>query len=435
MATLPSSRSCPSLLAQRRSPHPVRGDWRWVPILAGLAIAPTIEGIDPSRVAALTPPSSVLISQLPAPVTLQLDDSGDAVSALQRRLSELGYYDGPISGYYGELTEAAVIAFQESQGLTPDGVVGASTTEALRRAPSSASGSPSRGGSGGLTIGSTGDEVSQLQRRLTELGYYSGPISGYYGELTEEAVRKFQASTGLTVDGVVGPSTRSALQQPQPSPSASTPDPNDGLLEQGESGTEVAELQRRLKNLNYYNGAIDGDFGRLTADAVLRFQRAQGLTPDGVVGPSTLAALGRLENSSTSTSTPSSSNNSATHNSTTPSFPAPSQSTTPSAPPTQPSVVPPAPVTAPPPASQNSTFPPISSNPFPTVGVTPAPTTTVPTTASSEAVMELQQRLQNQGFYNGPIDGVMGYETQQAIDAARNAYGVNATDFGTVRPF
>jgi peptidoglycan hydrolase-like protein with peptidoglycan-binding domain len=400
-----------------------------MPIVAGVAIASVVEGLVPSRANASILQSPVLVSQLPAPVVLQRDDSGDAVSALQRRLSELGYYDGPISGYYGEMTEAAVLAFQQAQGLTADGVVGASTTEALRRAPSSAS-IPSPSGRAGLTIGSTGDEVSQLQRQLTDLGYYSGPISGYYGELTESAVREFQSGNGLAVDGVVGSSTLAALQQAQQPLSSSEPDPNDGLLEQGESGTDVAELQRRLKNLNYYNGAIDGDFGSLTADAVLRFQRAQGLTPDGVVGPATLAALGRLENGATQASTPSSSNNPSP-----PSFPAPSQSTTPATPPAQPSVVTPAPVTVPPPASQNSTFPPISSNPFPTVGTSPAPATTVPMNASSEAVMELQQRLQDQGFYNGPIDGVMGYETQQAIDAARNAYGINGTDFGTVRPF
>lgn len=410
------------MFRQWRSPRFVGGCWRWLPILAGMAIAGTVEGITLSRANASTPSLPVLISQLPTPVTLRRDDSGDAVSALQRRLSELGHYDGPISGYYGEMTEAAVIDFQQAQGLTADGIVGSSTTDALRRAFSSAS-SPAARQSAGLTMGSTGNEVSQLQRRLTELGYYSGPISGYYGELTESAVREFQSASGLAVDGVAGSSTQSALQQTS---SSSMPDPNDGLLEQGESGTAVAELQQRLKNLNYYNGTVDGDFGGLTTDAVLRFQRAQGLTPDGVAGPATLSALSRIENGSTQASTPSPSSSAPD-----PAFPTPSQAdTTPSTPPAQLNSA-----AAPPPESPNSAFPPISSNPFPIAGVTPSPTASVPMAASAEAIMELQQRLQNQGFYNGPIDGVMGYETQRAIDAARNAYGVSATDFETVRPF
>lgn len=420
-----------------------------LPLVAGLAIASSVSIVSALAASAVTLPVStregedvnssswvhgepLRISQLPSPVTLRRDSSGDAVSALQRRLSELGYYNGPISGYYGEQTEAAVMEFQRSQGMTADGVVGSSTTEALRRAPStggSRSGNQSGGQSGGLTIGASGDTVNQIQSRLTTLGFYSGPITGYYGELTEEAVRRFQGANGLSVDGVVGPATLAAIQQTGQgqSSSASTPNPNDGLLEQGESGSAVAELQRRLRNLNYYNGAIDGDFGSLTADAVMRFQRAQGLTPDGIVGPATLSAISRLEGGSTSTPSTSTSNTATTG------FPAPSSgvATAPS-PGTSAAQTP---VTAQPPNSQGSAFPPISSNPFPSTGGTALPSNAVTSTASPEAIMALQRNLREQGFYNGPIDGIMGPETQRAVDAVRNAYGINSNDFETERPF
>ncbi len=62
-----------------------------------------------------------------------------------------------------------------------------------------------------LSIGSQGDEVTQLQNALTSAGVYSGPITGYFGQLTQAAVKAFQAKHGLEQVGIVGPLTRSEL--------------------------------------------------------------------------------------------------------------------------------------------------------------------------------------------------------------------------------
>ena len=62
-----------------------------------------------------------------------------------------------------------------------------------------------------LSIGSSGDEVTNLQLRLTDEGVYSGPITGYFGALTRAGVRAFQAKFGLPQAGVVGPLTRATL--------------------------------------------------------------------------------------------------------------------------------------------------------------------------------------------------------------------------------
>lgn len=59
--------------------------------------------------------------------------------------------------------------------------------------------------------GSTGNEVIQIQTRLKNWGYYNGVIDGIYGYETYRAVRQFQSKNGLTVDGVAGNSTLSAL--------------------------------------------------------------------------------------------------------------------------------------------------------------------------------------------------------------------------------
>lgn len=70
----------------------------------------------------------------------------------------------------------------------------------------------------------------------------------------------------------------------------------------GSSGEEVKEIQRRLSKWGYYSGKIDGVYGTKTVAAVKYFQRQNGLTEDGVCGPSTLAALGISSSGSSGTS-------------------------------------------------------------------------------------------------------------------------------------
>lgn len=60
----------------------------------------------------------------------------------------------------------------------------------------------------------------------------------------------------------------------------------------GSTGQEVTEIQQLLKKWGYYDGAVDGIFGTATKNAVIKFQRANGLAADGVVGKNTLSALG-----------------------------------------------------------------------------------------------------------------------------------------------
>ena len=73
---------------------------------------------------------------------------------------------------------------------------------------------------------------------------------------------------------------------------ASFPCAQVAVLRQGATGGEVKEVQRRLKQWGYYNGAVDGIYGKQTIEAVKSFQRKNGLTADGIVGKSTYAALG-----------------------------------------------------------------------------------------------------------------------------------------------
>jgi len=70
----------------------------------------------------------------------------------------------------------------------------------------------------------------------------------------------------------------------------------------GDSGSAVTKIQQKLSNWGYYSGSIDGIYGSRTESAVRSFQRKNGLTPDGIAGPATLAALGLPSGGSSSSS-------------------------------------------------------------------------------------------------------------------------------------
>jgi len=62
--------------------------------------------------------------------------------------------------------------------------------------------------------GSSGDEVKKIQTRLSDWGYYTGDVDGFYGYMTYSAVKSFQVKNGLDADGIAGPQTLAALGLP-----------------------------------------------------------------------------------------------------------------------------------------------------------------------------------------------------------------------------
>lgn len=80
------------------------------------------------------------------------------------------------------------------------------------------------------------------------------------------------------------------------------------LSKVGSRGEEVRNIQTRLKSWDYYTGWIDGIYGAYTKQAVIKFQKKHGLTPDGIAGPATLAKIGLPTGATASSSTTSNSN-------------------------------------------------------------------------------------------------------------------------------
>jgi N-acetylmuramoyl-L-alanine amidase len=142
-----------------------------------------------------------------------------------------------------------------------------------------------------LQRGHRGEAVRDLHARLTALGYdVAIDDPSEFGDATEAALRAFQEARSLRVDGVVGSSTWAALVE-------SGFSLGDRLLyfrAPMVRGDDVVDLQRRLNGLGFDAGREDGIFGSETNDALVEFQRASALGPDGICGRTTIDALDRV---------------------------------------------------------------------------------------------------------------------------------------------
>lgn len=217
--------------------------------------------------------------------------------------------------------------------------------------------------------GDRSSEVTFIQQRLQQLGYFQGNITGYFGSMTKQAVIRFQEAQGITPDGIVGKNTQATLERPQPENQAAVkpvqPKPSQvavkaaseetqpSLLQIGDRGPQVSILQEGLAAAGFSSGT-NGVFDAATYEAVKLFQQARGLSVDGIVGAQTRAAL---------------------------------------------------------PAIGGSTAAPTAVNP-------PKPA----------EIKAMQKRLQVRGFYGGAIDGLWGPQTQAAVESAQKAYSVSLDD-------
>lgn len=172
-----------------------------------------------------------------------------------------------------------------------------------------------------LDIGNSGPDVSALQESLRSLGFFSYPqITGYFGPVTQVALRAFQQAEGIVSSGTpattgygsLGPRTRAALNVRRVTTSVDAVSPSIGdasssstfvrSLGLGAAGGDVRALQEFL-NRNGFPIAATGAgslgnetnvFGPLTRSALVRFQVAQRITPTGFFGPVTRTKVSEL---------------------------------------------------------------------------------------------------------------------------------------------
>jgi len=134
------------------------------------------------------------------------------VGDVRRRLESLGFdTSGDTEGDFGRATRAAIEAFQHRRGLRVDGICGPQTWETLIEA--------------GFRLGDRflyrrtpmlrGDDVADLQQRLSSLGFDTGRVDGIFGDSTSAALGDFQSNAGLPLDGILGATTMLELLRVQ----------------------------------------------------------------------------------------------------------------------------------------------------------------------------------------------------------------------------
>ena len=349
-------------------------------------------------------------------IILKRGSTGSAVRALQEALIELGFLSGKADGDFGAATEKAVIAFQQMNKYPDTGLMDANIQAFLYvGTPKNAQGKETKINTlspvPGVTMkqGNTGEAVGKLQQRLKELGYYTGSISCTYDAATKAAVLAFQKKNSLKKDGIAGAETQEAIYSdsalgpnstptpaptPEPTPTPSpTPAPTykvpEKTVQLGSEGADAKTVQRRLKDLGYYTGKLDGEFGKGSVDALKRFQKANGLTADGKAGKATYTILFSSRAKMAAEAEP----------------------------------------TATPEATEEPEVP-----PTPGVDPTPTPTptsvtitwTTLRNGSSGTAVSQLQEALISLGYMSGKPDGKFGDATEAAVKAFQKNNGLTA---------
>ena len=139
----------------------------------------------------------------------KLGDRSTAIELISNTLLRLGFITAPSDIFDEKLTQG-IKAFQQERGLTATGVINEITSRSLEEARFKL-------GDRVLSFNSSsvmrGDDVSNLQDRLIQMGFNCGRVDGIFGANTEQAVKEFQKSVGVFVDGKCGPSTLIALMR------------------------------------------------------------------------------------------------------------------------------------------------------------------------------------------------------------------------------
>ncbi|MBO4950726.1 MAG: peptidoglycan-binding protein [Clostridia bacterium] len=279
----------------------------------------------------LTSTDDIRSAEISYPGTpLKLGDSGDDVATIQKQLLRIreNYPAIPliptIDGIFGSSTDSAVRTFQEIFDLAVDGIVGKSTWYRISYIYSSVAKLAETVGEGvsdifsedipniTISLGDTGNYVLLLQSLIDYISIFYPSVpsvskDGIFGRSTEDSVKQFQKTFGLTETGIVTPLIWNAMYQVYLNIINSiTPSlPNQGFpgtdLRRGDSGENVKLMQTYLNTISRrYNTiqpvTIDGIFGGDTENAVLEFQRAVRLNPTGVIDVSTWERIVELYN-------------------------------------------------------------------------------------------------------------------------------------------
>ena len=237
---------------------------------------------------------------------LEVGSSGIFVRTLQEALTELSYFKDNVDEKFGEKTKVAVNAFKKRNGMKEDGIADGAMQKLLYEGtPKNTTGYRKNikilppVGDVVISSGKIGEPVKRLQERLKELGYYLGDITGECNKATVAGINDFQLKHFLKKTGIADAETQKILYgslalsayvvvTPTPGPTVVPP---KNIVRPGNKGNDVKAVQQRLKDLGYYTGKISGTFDDASVKALKAFQKKSALTQDGICGVQTRAVL------------------------------------------------------------------------------------------------------------------------------------------------
>lgn len=235
---------------------------------------------------------------------LREGDSGMDVENLQKRLQELGYYTGEITGTFDAMTKEALVQFESRYSEQRFGIATVKLQEMLFSDQAAAMNETvsdaqmdqyAASGLQELDIGDADESVILLQSRLQELGYLAGDVTGEYDYYTALAVMRFEAAYKRELTGVATESMQEYLFSDTARTMNGKGDKcKDGWfmpMKKGDKGADVLLMQRRLAELGYAEDAPNGKYNAFTADLLKVFQENCGLKPDGKATAETLERL------------------------------------------------------------------------------------------------------------------------------------------------
>jgi peptidoglycan hydrolase-like protein with peptidoglycan-binding domain len=211
------------------------------------------------------------------------DAPSSDVRYVQTLLANNGFYTGDIDGVAGAATKNAILRAQQTYNLPADGVVGSQTIAALeggkvdKSEPVAVDDTTIR----------TSSSVMNLQKLLADRGFYNGAVDGLMGDQTRTAIIAAQKAYSLNPDGIAGQQTLAALE----SDGVNAIKEKEAPSNTKNKSDEIANLQELLQKRGFYNGAVDGIMGDQTRTAIIAAQKSYGLTADGIAGPQTISAL------------------------------------------------------------------------------------------------------------------------------------------------
>ncbi|MEM9513837.1 MAG: peptidoglycan-binding protein [Actinomycetota bacterium] len=235
-------------------------------------------------------------------VGLAVGAQGNLVVALQQALIDAGIaVSGGADGAFGPATQTALTTYQQRQGLSASGRVDGDTARALglglasgeRGEATSPAAAPTTHPYAGLAVGSTGDKVKELQRALIQAGIsLRGGADGVFGNFTKQALQEFQRANGLEPTGVLSLEGANTLGLGSSSAPQGVTTTQGGWPLYGERSDRVRAMQQRLLEAGIeFDGGADGHFGAATAQAIMEYQRIQGLAVTGKIDQATADKL------------------------------------------------------------------------------------------------------------------------------------------------